>query len=295
MERLLITDIDSTIGLHIKEKFNDVYDIYHLGCDIKDSQAVEVRTNQIQPNYIIHICQQHKIKNRYEQDLLGTKTYQGTVNLIRAAKKISSLKLFTFHSVYADQHSLWDYSKFLCEKIFHYESQQGDLPYCVLKLPTVYGDYRRPLLFNIGQHIDDTVTFDTDSRDFQIEDLIFEMKNKRKIIVNKNRSYETLFIDDLVSLYEKILANVQTYEKTVQVIPYSDRATLQNIAAHVKLILANKVQIDIEFTDKDVIQSTALQSDYAMDWQPAFDYKKGLVALIDRINQFDRDFNGLQS
>lgn len=294
MERLLITDIDSCIGLHLKEKFYNLLDIYHLGCDIMDFQAVDNRINEIQPNYLIHICQQHKIKNRFEQDILGTKTHQGTVNLITAAKKLSNLKMFTFHSVYDDKSSLWDHSKFICEKIFEYESKDSHLPYCVLKLPTVYGDYRRPLLFNIGQHIEQTVNFDTDSHDFQIEDLIFEMKNQRKIIVNKNRSYQTLFIDDLIAFYEKIFQNTEAYQKTLQIIPYSETVTLKNLVAHAKLILANKFQIDIEFIEHDVIQSNVVDLSHS-DWQTTCDYKKGLVALIDRINQFDRDFNGLQS
>lgn len=293
MKKILITDMSSTVGFYLKQKFYETYEIYDLGCDIRDSDKVEARLNQIQPSYIFHLCQQFGLKNRYEQDYFGTKTYQGTVNLIQAAKKLHSLELLTFHSVYHEQDSLWDYSKFLCEKIFEHEGLNHSLPYCVLQLPTIYGNYIRPALFNIGQPIADNVTFRTEDKNFEIEQIIFEFRNRRKVFINKDKRYKLLFVDDLIEYYDHILANLPDYTKTINQVPFANEESLQSIIKHLKLIMHNGQPIEVEIQNhlsNEEYISVPVKND---SWKPKTDIKGGLDILVKRINQFDKEQNGL--
>jgi nucleoside-diphosphate-sugar epimerase len=289
MEKLLITDISTSVGQHLKEKFWNQFEIYSLSLDIKNSVEVDEYIGNIRPNYVIHICQQYGIKNRYEQDTHGIKSILGTINLLNSCKKIDNFKLLTFHSVYDGQNLIWDMSKYICEKII----EDSAVPYCILKLPTIYGNYERPHLFNIGQEIPDTVRFNAQSRHFNIEDLIWEFKNRRKIIVEKNSSFKLLFIDDLLNLYESIFLNVFNYQNKKITVPYKDECDLITLYETIDIDFRNRWNVMFDILDKDVIQSSIYNSNHTTDWSPSIDLKRGLKILLERIDLFDKECNGL--
>ena len=52
MEKLLITDISTSVGQHLKEKFWNQFEIYSLSLDIKNSAEVDEYLGTIKPDYI---------------------------------------------------------------------------------------------------------------------------------------------------------------------------------------------------------------------------------------------------
>lgn len=291
MEKLLITDIWSTIGQHLKSRYWDRFEIFDISADLTNYDEVESFILQTQPSFIIHLAEQYNIKNKYKLDTYGVKNTYGTVNLIKAAEKLSNFKLFTYHSVYDDYTTIQDYSKYFCEKIF--EEKISNLPYCVLKLPTVYGDYVKPYLFNIGQFIEGTVKFDVLDRNFKIERIIYEIKNKREIVINQNLHFQLLFIDDLLKLYDNIFDNIDSFKNTKLSVQYENEYSIKEINEVFSEYMEGFPKITTLEDFNPLEPPKQMNLSIIENWKPRVTLIEGAKILIDRINQFDKECNGL--
>lgn len=288
MDRLLIIDSDNYVGFEIKKLFFNRFEIFTFTGDITDPFHVEKSVLEINPNYIIHICNQKDLHNKHEKDNLGIKTYQGNLNLISAVRKLQNFKLFFFHSSYDTEVSTHDMAKFSVEKVLAISG----IDYCILKLPYVFGDFFRTFIFNIGQHIDDHVKFNTASFDFKLEAIVHEIKNRRTISINDDKSFKFISVDDLTFLYKFLFDNLDIHKKKKYTVPFKSEISIADLVKEIEVKM-NGYHIQIEIENNLERKEMVVPTYDILDWQPIFDISQSLTILLQKMSSIEKDIYGL--
>lgn len=288
MDRLLILDSNNFIGFELKKLFWNQFEIFTLTGDITDPFQVEEIVSTINPQYIIHICNQRDLHNLHEKDNFGVKTYQGTLNVIAAIKKLQNFKLFLFHSIYDKNESLYDFAKLGVEKVL---SVSG-INYCVLKLPYIFGDFFRTYIFNIGQHIDDTVRLSSKDFDFKPEILIHETKNKRRVIVDIDKFFKFISLNDLIFLYKFLFENIEKHVNKKYTVPYKSEFSIKDLINEIQIDM-NGYDIMLEIENEIEKQESIVTTYDVLDWQPLFDLSQSVKILLQKMQYLEKDIYGL--
>lgn len=287
MDRLLIIDSSNFIGFEIKKRFRNEFEIFSFTGDITDPFHVERCLLSIKPDYIIHLCQQHGLLNLHERDNLGLKTYQGTLNVLNAVRKIPDFKLLFFHSIYDKNETVYDLSKLSAEKII----ETSGVPYCVLKLPYVYGDFFRHCIFNIGQHIDDHVSISSNETNFKLEKIIFEIKNHRSITIDSDKWFRYIVVDDVVNLYNLILKHIGDHTNKKYTVPWKDTVSISQMVKELE-ILMNGWAITVNIEESIEWVENVVPTYDVLDWQPNLNFNLGTKILLQKMSIFEKDIYG---
>lgn len=214
--KILITGLSGFIGSYLQRQLSSRYEIFDLGCDLRDYMKVDERLKQVNPDFIIHLAARTEVeKSFYEQITFSEINYTGTVNLIECAKDLPNLKLFVFSStmetygwhpasdLVRDDHPFelpvfdedtpqnpnapYAVAKVGCELYLKYAARAYNFPFTAFRQTNTYGRW--------------------DNDFFVVEQIITQMlKNPNEIHLGYKKPYRNfLWIDDLINLYETVL------------------------------------------------------------------------------------------
>lgn len=214
MKKILMTGGSGFIGQAIINRlFEHNFEVYlpdSRQLDITNFEGVKKVLKEYNPNFIIHLAARTEVeKSFYEPTSFSYTNYVGTINMIEVAKTLPELELFIFSSTmetYGHQtkenwkafdentpqypNAPYAVAKMACELYLKYAGRAYGFPFTILRQTNTYGR--------------------EDNDYFVVEQIITQMlKNSKEINLGYREPYRNfLYIDDLVSLYCKVLYNV---------------------------------------------------------------------------------------
>ena len=226
MKRVLITGISGFIGQALAKRFADGFEVHGvyespkskaknpeiaLGhkylADLTDHAAIEGLIQDLQPHVVIHLAAKSEVALSFDNYLqVSEVNYVGTVNLAEANRKRNpQLELFCMASTMetyghhdrkdgpftedTPQYPMAPYAvaKLACEKYLRYMEYAYSFPSVILRQTNAYGR--------------------TDNAFFIVERIISQMLESNVCRLGNPDPYRNfLFINDLVDLYELLLA-----------------------------------------------------------------------------------------
>lgn len=298
MEKILITGLSGFIGSYLQKRLENKYEIYDLGCDLLDEASIKSRLENIQPNYIIHLAARTEVeKSFYEQSTFSSVNYVGTVNMIEASKNLRNLRLFVFSSTMEtygwqpesdmikqgmipdplpafneetlqNPNAPYAVAKVACEFYLKYASRTFGLPYCILRQTNTYGR--------------------TDNDFFVVEQIITQMlENSNEISLGYKEPYRNfLFIDDLIDLYETVIANPDVCKNQVLCTGPNNALSIAALVDSIskKLDWRGKVNWNTKprrHGEIYILNSTNNKASSLLEWYPKTTLSDGLDKTID--------------
>lgn len=299
MKRLFITGISGFIGQALWERLRNRYDIIGLyysgdecvtpscyGADLLDFAAVHRLLEETKPDIIIHLAARTEVeKSFYEPVEFSSINYIGTVNLVEQSRQIlPDLELFLFSSTmetYGYQ-EVWEpfnektpqnpnapyaVAKMACEKYLEYAGRAYDLPYCILRQTNTYGRI--------------------DNDFFVVEQIITQMlKNPDEINLGYAEPYRNfLFIDDLLSLYEAVLDNIDKSSKQIFCTGPPNAIKIADLVDKIAGMIGWKGKVNWNTKPERVgeiyyLNSVCDKVYSILGWEPVVDLDKGLEWTI---------------
>lgn len=297
MKKVLITGLSGFIGGYLQQRLKGTYQIFDLGCDLLDKPSIEVRLQEIDPDFIIHLAARTEVeKSFYEQTSFSEVNYVGTVNLIETARHLKNLKLFVFSSTMetygwqpesdlirddkpftlpvfdekTKQHPNAPYAvaKVGCELYLEYAHRSFNFPFCAFRQTNTYGRH--------------------DNNFFVVEQIITQMlANPNEINLGYGKPYRNfLWIDDLIDLYETVLEQPENAQGEIFCTGPDNALTIEQLVEKIasKLNWNGKVNWNTK-PKRDgeiyVLNSTHAKAERLLGWKPTVDLDTGLDKTIE--------------
>ncbi len=269
MEKVLITDISSFFGFHLKNHLYDHFEIYELGVDIKNTEKVKERLDQVRPDFIIHLGVGDDPYVLYEKDFLGSKTYQGMANLVNAAKDLESLKLLCFlnHNVkLKNEKSL---ARKACEDCLQYVFETHGINYSVLRTDYVYGNFF--------------------SCDGFLEKIFYDHihGNQQSDINFDNLDTGAVFIDDFCQAIGNILNDIENFKNKIIQIRYDHPISISEIID----FLNNHFGFSLSF-EKQILEEVESELENTLRLGNP-NTKNSLEVYLQRLREYQREVAGM--
>jgi nucleoside-diphosphate-sugar epimerase len=297
MKKLLITGLSGFIGGYLKKRLQDKYEIFDLGCDLLELEKVDRRLQELNPDMIVHLAARTEVeKSFYEQISFSEVNYIGTVNLIECSRKVKNLELFLFSSTmetygWQPESDLIGQGKDCVLPIFNEETEQHpNAPYAVAKLACEkYLEYAGRAFNFPFTGLRQTNTYGrNDNNFFVVEQIITQMlRNPNEINLGYGKPYRNfLWIDDLLDLYEVVLANPDKVNKQFFCCGPDNAVTIEELSN----MIANKLNWKgkVNWNTKPrrdgeiyVLNSTHAKAERILGWKPAVNLSDGLDMVID--------------
>lgn len=297
MKKVLVTGLSGFIGGYLQKRLQNKYEIYDLGCDLLELAKVDQRLQEVNPDMIIHLAARTEVeKSFYEQITFSEINYVGTVNLIECARKLKNLELFLFSSTmetygWQPESDLIEHGKDFVLPVFDEETKQHpNAPYAVAKLACEhYLEYAGRAFDFPFCALRQTNTYGRNDNDFfVVEQIITQMlSNPNEINLGYGKPYRNfLWIDDLLDLYEVVLANPKKSQKEFFCCGPDNAVTIEELVN----MIANKLnwQGKVNWNTKPkrdgeiyVLNSTHAKAERLLGWSPKVNLNDGLDMAID--------------
>ena len=301
----------------ILEKTCKVKGVIPHKCDLLNFKKIGKILKEVNPDMIIHLAARTEVeKSFYDPIEFSMVNYGGTVNLIEKSKNLPNLKLFIFAStmetygeVYTKERVLNQTEIFLpfdedtpqkpnapyavakvgCEYYLKYTGRTQNFPYVILRQTNTYGRY--------------------DNDFFVVEQMITQMlkqmkkKDPAKRIVKfgyKDPYRNFLFVDDLMNLYETIIANPEKARGQIFCCGPNNALTMKNLAKKIAEKIGYDGQIFWDTKRKRVgeiyyLNSVATKVQEVLGWSPKTTLDEGLDLTIklwrNNLKIYERDNN----
>lgn len=297
MKKVLVTGLSGFIGGYLQKRLQNKYEIYDLGCDLLELAKVDQRLQEVNPDMIIHLAARTEVeKSFYEQITFSEINYVGTVNLIECARKLKNLELFLFSSTmetygWQPESDLIEHGKDFVLPVFDEETKQHpNAPYAVAKLACEhYLEYAGRAFGFPFCALRQTNTYGRNDNDFfVVEQIITQMlSNPNEINLGYGKPYRNfLWIDDLLDLYEVVLANPDKAHKEFFCCGPDNAVTIEELVSMIasKLNWQGKVNWNTK-PKRDgeiyVLNSTHAKAERLLGWSPKVNLNDGLDMAID--------------
>lgn len=293
--RVLITGQSGFIGQHLTRCLAG-HEVIGLRSDLLDYEAVTREVLDAQPERIIHLAARTQVAYSFDAPVdFSAINYVGTVNLIEAAKRVSTLEQFVFASTMETygwqpesdlivrgvefEHRAFDEStpqhpnapyavaKLGCERYLEYVGRAFDFPYAIIRQTNTYG------------RCDDDF--------FVVEQLITGMlRNPAEASFGTPLPYRNfLHIDDLLGLYLAVLDNPEAARGEVFCTGPANALSIRELAG----LIADKLgwQGTIHWHRKPArageiyyLNSTHAKATRVLGWAPKLTLHEGLDRTI---------------
>lgn len=294
--KVLITGLSGFIGGYLKTRLEPKHEIFDLGCDLRDYNAVKSRLHDVNPDFIVHLAARTEVeKSFYEQITFSEVNYVGTVNLVESARDLPNLKLFVFSSTmetygWQPESDLIRDSKEFTLPVFDENTRQyPNAPYAVAKVGCeLYLEYaKRAYNFPFTAFRQTNTYGRWDNDFFVVEQIITQMlKNPTEINLGYGTPYRNfLWIDDLINLYETVLDNPDKAQGEIFCTGPDNAISIET--------LVDKIANKIGWTGKVnwhtkperhgeiyVLNSTHAKAEQLLGWRPTVDLEEGLDRTI---------------
>jgi len=293
MNKILITGGSGFIGQALIKRLENNYEILAPSAkemDITDYSTVETFLKNYQPNFVIHLAARTEVeKSFYEPEIFAKTNYVGTVNLAEASSRVlTNLKLFVFSSTMEtygwqpkenwkafdentpqNPNAPYAVAKVAGEKYLIYLGRTNNFPYTILRQTNTYGR--------------------EDNNFFVVEQIITQMlDNPDEINLGYREPYRNfLYIDDLISLYEKVLKNVDLAKGEIFCTGPDNAVQISTLANHIGFIL--KWDGKINWGTKPerpgeiyYLNSTGEKAKRVLNWEPEVNLNDGLRKTIEK-------------
>ena len=325
--KIFITGVNGFLGQALAERLlNNQHEIHGLimekeckvpqviphRCDLMNLRKIGKILKEVNPDLIIHLAARTEVeKSFYDPIDFSLINYGGTVNLIEKAKDLPNLKLFifastmeTYGSVYSREEVLaytgalntsasnflapfdedtpqkpnapYAVAKIGCEYYLRYAERAYGFPFVALRQTNTYGRY--------------------DNDFFVVEQMITQMlkqmkkKNPAKRVVKfgyKDPYRNFLFVDDLMDLYETIIANPEKAKGQIFCCGPDNALTMQDLAYKIgnKIGYVAPAQFLWDTKPKRVgevyyLNSVATKAQEILGWSPKTTLDEGLDLTI---------------
>jgi UDP-glucose 4-epimerase len=297
MKKVLVTGLSGFIGGYLQKRLQNKYQIYDLGCDLLELAKVDQRLQEVNPDLIIHLAARTEVeKSFYEQITFSEINYVGTVNLIECARKLKNLELFLFSSTmetygWQPESDLIEHGKDFVLPVFTEETKQHpNAPYAVAKLACEHYLEYAGRAFNFPFcALRQTNTYGRNDNDFfVVEQIITQMlSNPDEINLGYGKPYRNfLWIDDLLDLYEIVLANPEKARKEFFCCGPDNAVTIETLVDMIATKLNWKGTVNWNKKPKRdgeiyVLNSTHAKAERLLGWSPKVNLNDGLDMAID--------------
>jgi nucleoside-diphosphate-sugar epimerase len=297
MKKILITGLSGFIGSNLQSRLKDKYEIFDLNCDLLDKVGIDVRLQEVDPDYIIHLAARTEVeKSFYEQTSFSSVNYVGTVNMIESARHLSNLKLFVFSStmetygwqpesdlirddkdftlpVFTEEtpqnpNAPYAVAKVACEYYLKYAQRAYNFPFCALRQTNTYGR--------------------SDNDFFVVEQIITQMlNNPNEINLGYGKPYRNfLYIEDLLNLYETVLEKHLDATGEIFCTGPNNALSIEELVNKIATKLNWKGTVNWNTKPKRhgeifVLNSTAQKAKDRLGWEPTVNLDQGLDVTID--------------
>lgn len=296
MKKVLITGSSGFIGGYLKDKFNGKYDLYDLGCDLLDYDAMKARLTEVNPDFIIHLAARTEVeKSFYEQTSFSEVNYVGTVNLIEVARHLPNLKLFVFSSTMEtygwqpESDLIRDGKEFTLPVFTEDTPQNPNAPYAVAK---VGGEYylkyaERAYDFPFCAFRQTNTYGRHDNDFFVVEQIITQMlANPKEINLGYGKPYRNfLWIDDLIDLYATVLENPDVARGEIFCTGPDNAITIETLVDKIAIKLGWTGTVNWNTKPKRhgeiyVLNSSHAKAERMLGWKPQVGLDEGLDRTI---------------
>lgn len=287
---ILVTGHTGLVGTSLVKKLQGEYNIVTSNRD--DGQRIDVLEKTQLENLgdldvIIHLASKtsilDSISNPYD-------TYHinivGTLNILDCAKK-NNIKNIINVSTYLygspkyipidenhplDPHSPYNKSKLISEKLCKYYSEDYNLNIVTLRPFYIYGPYH--------------------NASFLSSVIRKGLNNEKVTLSNKNTRRDFLFVDDFVSLVQRILLRFPEGYNVYNV-GYGKSYSLEEVLFNIEGIINKKITMEYDYSlrPNDIGHMTADISKVMkqFEWRPTIDIHEGLRLTIDRYPEIIRN------
>jgi len=297
MQKILITGLSGFIGGYLFNRLKSSYEIIDLNEDLLNYEKVKQRVIDVNPDFIIHLAARTEVeKSFYEQIKFSEINYVGTVNLIESARDLTNLKLFIFSSTmetygWQPESDLIKNNQPFTLPVFDETTQQHpNAPYSVAKVACEYylsyahRSYGLP--FTAFRQTNSYGRIDNDF--FVIESIITQMiKNPTEINLGYKEPYRNfLFIDDLIDLYETVLANPEKAQGEFFCCGPDNALTIGDLANKIASMLNWNGKINWNTRPERpgeiyVLNSTSAKAERMLGWKPKTTLDMGLKRTVE--------------
>jgi len=296
VKKILITGLSGFIGGYLQNRLSSEYQLFDLGCDLLDKEAIDKRLADVDPEFIIHLAARTEVeKSFYEQTSFSSVNYVGTVNMIESARHLKNLKLFVFSSTmetygWQPESDLIRDGKSYVLPVFDESTEQNpNAPYavakvgCELYLEYAHRSFKFPFCAfrqtnSYGRH---------DNNFFVVEQIITQMlANPNEINLGYGKPYRNfLWIDDLIELYATVLQCPEKANGEIFCTGPDNAITIENLVKKI----ADKLNWNgtVNWNKKPkrdgeiyVLNSTHEKAQRLLGWSPKIDLDTGLDKTI---------------
>lgn len=294
--KILITGLSGFIGGYLQRRLQSKHELFDLGCDLLDFEAVGQRLKQVNPEFIIHLAARTEVEQSfYEPISFSEINYAGTVNLIESARHLENLKLFVFSSTMEtygwqpesdnilndvegvipvfnedtpqNPNAPYAVAKVGCELYLKYAARAYNLPFTAFRQTNTYGRI--------------------DHNFFVVEQIIYQMlTNDKEINLGYRKPFRNfLWIDDLIDLYETVIDNPDPAKGEIFCTGPNNAISIENLVYRIanKIGWSGKINWDTKprrHGEIYVLNSSNAKATKLLGWAPKVELDEGLDRTI---------------